>query len=60
MAVQKIFSVKLTFRAGGLTSGINLERGPNIERNLPAMVFFRLFSLFVRGGFYLQNCVGKT
>ena len=47
MAVQKIFSLKPTLRAGGLTSGVNLERGPNIERNLPAMVFLRLF-VYVR------------
>jgi hypothetical protein len=38
--------LKPTFRAGGLTSGMNLEKGPNIERNLPAMVFLRLFVHF--------------
>jgi hypothetical protein len=35
--------LKPTFRAGGLTSGMNLEMGLNIWRNLPAMVFLRLF-----------------
>jgi hypothetical protein len=41
--------LKPTLRAGGLTSGVNLDRGPNIERNLPAMVFLRLFANFFVG-----------
>lgn len=37
--VQKSFSLKPTFRSGGLTSGVNLDRGLNKPRNLPAMWF---------------------
>jgi hypothetical protein len=31
--------LKLTFRVGEFTSGINRDSGPNSERNLPAMIY---------------------
>ena len=41
-AVQKSFSLNPTFRSGVPTSGMNLDRGLNNERNLPAIFCFPL------------------
>jgi len=39
-AVQKSFSLKPILRSGAPTSGMNLDRGPKRERNLPAIFVF--------------------
>ena len=44
-AVQKSFSLKPTLRSGVPTSGINLDSGLKMERNLPAISDFPLLQV---------------